>query len=116
VTFEALFVDGFGEDRRGRRAVAGDVGGLAGDLLHELGAHVLVLVLELDLLGDRDAVLGDGRGAPNFFSMRTLRPRGPSVTLTARASLRMPSRMVRRASAPVFVSVLSGFSAASFRR
>ena len=29
------------------------------DLLHHLGAHVLELVLELDLLGDRDAVLGD---------------------------------------------------------
>jgi hypothetical protein len=29
------------------------------DLLHHLGAHVLELVLELDLLGDGDAVLGD---------------------------------------------------------
>ena len=35
------------------------VGGLACDLLyHDLGAHVLELVLELDLLGDRDAILG----------------------------------------------------------
>jgi hypothetical protein len=37
--------------------------GLGGDFLDHLGAHVLEGVLELDLLGDRDAVLGDRRGA-----------------------------------------------------
>ena len=56
---DALGEDGAGEHGRGRRAVAGDVGGLAGDFLHHLGAHVLELVLELDFLGDGDAVLGD---------------------------------------------------------
>ena len=45
-------------------AVAGHVVGLGGHFLHELGAHVLEVVLELDLLGDGDAVVGDGRGAP----------------------------------------------------
>ena len=30
---------------------------------HHLRAHVLEFVLELDLLGHRNAVLGDGRGA-----------------------------------------------------
>ena len=35
--------------------------GLRGDFLHHLGAHVLERVLELDLLGDRDAVVGDRR-------------------------------------------------------
>src|SRR3989442_11508166 len=38
-----------GENRRGRRAVTGDVGGLGGDFLQHLCAHVLVGVLELDL-------------------------------------------------------------------
>src|SRR3546814_5456070 len=33
------------------------------DCAHHLGAHVLELVLELDFLGDGDAVLGDARGA-----------------------------------------------------
>ena len=33
-------------------------------VLHELGAHVLHLVAELDLLGDGHAVLGDGGAAP----------------------------------------------------
>jgi hypothetical protein len=47
----------------GGGAVAGDVIGLRGDLADHLGAHVLELVLELDLLGDGDAVLGDARGA-----------------------------------------------------
>ena len=61
-----------GEDRarehgRGGGAVAGDVGGLGGDLLHHLRAHVLELVLELDLLGDRDAVLGDVRRAEGLL-------------------------------------------------
>ena len=60
---EALVEDGLGEDGGGGGAVAGDVGGLGGDLLDHLGAHVLVLVLQLDLLGDGDAVLGDGRAS-----------------------------------------------------
>src|SRR5206468_12072012 len=37
-------------------------------------------------------------GEPNFFSMTTLRPRGPSVTLTASASLLTPRRLAWRAS------------------
>ena len=47
----------------GGGAVAGDVGGLGSDFLDHLRAHVLELVLQLDFLGDRHAVLGDGRGA-----------------------------------------------------
>ena len=60
---EALAENGLGEHGRRRRPVAGDVGGLRGDLLQHLGAHVLVGVLQLDFLGDGDAVLGDGRAA-----------------------------------------------------
>jgi hypothetical protein len=37
------------------------------------------LSVEFDLLGDGDAVLGDGRGAPKLLSITTLRPFGPSV-------------------------------------
>ena len=59
----ALAHDRLGEHGRGGGAVAGDVVGLRGDLAHHLGAHVLELVLELDLLGDGDAVLGDARRA-----------------------------------------------------
>src|SRR6185295_11881802 len=55
--------DGLGQHGRGGGAVAGEVVGLGGDLTDHLGAHVLELVLELDLLGDGDAVLGDARGA-----------------------------------------------------
>src|SRR5262249_744467 len=60
----ALEVDRLREDGRGGGAVTGDVGGLGGDLLHHLRAHVRELVLELDLLGDGDAVLGDRGRAP----------------------------------------------------
>ena len=59
----AFLDDRLGEHGRGRGAVTGEVGGLGGDLAHHLGAHVLELVLELDLLGDGHAVLGDARRA-----------------------------------------------------
>ncbi len=51
--------DRLGENGGSRRAVAGDVVGLGSDFAHHLRAHVLELVLKLDLLGDRHAVLGD---------------------------------------------------------
>ena len=60
---QALGDDDLGEQRGGGGAVAGDVVGLDGDFLDELGAHVLKRVLELDLLGDGHAVVGDGRRA-----------------------------------------------------
>src|SRR6201995_3260348 len=37
-------------------------------------------------------------GAPHFLSITTLRPRGPSVTLTVSASLSTPRSSARRAS------------------
>ena len=48
----------------GGGAVAGDVVGLLGDFLDQLGADLLVRVLEVDLLGDGDAVVGDRGCAP----------------------------------------------------
>ncbi len=75
---EAFAVDGLGEDGGGGGAVAGDVAGLAGGFLDELGAHVLVGVSQLDLLGDGDAVLGDGRAAPALVDdgVAAARPEG----------------------------------------
>ena len=52
------------EDGGGGGAIAGVVGGLAGGFLDQLGAHVLYLVAELNLLGDADAVLGDVWSTP----------------------------------------------------
>jgi hypothetical protein len=62
----------FADDRLGqhagrRGAVAGQVVGLGGDFAHHLGAHVLEPVLELDFLGDGDAVLGGARCAEGLF-------------------------------------------------
>jgi hypothetical protein len=59
----AFLDDRLGKHGRGCGAVAGEIAGLGRDLAHHLGAHVLELVLQLDLLGDGDAVLGDARGA-----------------------------------------------------
>src|SRR4026208_1846367 len=41
-------------------------------------------------------------GAPNFLSSTTLRPRGPSVTLTVSANLLTPASRARRASSSNF--------------
>ncbi|CAM5587212.1 hypothetical protein ATER59S_05216 [Aquamicrobium terrae] len=51
--------DGLRQDGRGGGAVPGDVVGLGGDLAHHLGAHVLELVFQLDLLRHRHAVFGN---------------------------------------------------------
>jgi hypothetical protein len=52
--------DALREHGGGGGAVTGVVAGLGSNFLDHLGAHVHELVLELDLLGDRDTVLGDG--------------------------------------------------------
>ena len=57
----ALADDRLGEHGGGRRAVAGDVVGLGSDLAGQLRAEVHERVLELDLLGDGDAVVDDAR-------------------------------------------------------
>src|SRR2546425_3932275 len=51
------------EHRRGRRSVPRHVLGLRGHFLEELGAHVLVGILQLDLFRDGDAVVRDRRRA-----------------------------------------------------
>src|SRR5581483_4225454 len=63
---EALTYESLGEDGGGGGAVAGDVVGLGGDLLDQLGPHVLEGVLQLHLLGDGHAVVGDG-GRPELL-------------------------------------------------
>src|SRR4051794_34019324 len=60
---ETLADDRLREHGRGRRAVAGDVVRRGGDLTDELRALVLEDVLDLDLAGDRDAVVRDRRRA-----------------------------------------------------
>ena len=59
----AFAEDGAGEHGGGRRAVAGECRGLVGHFVHELRAHVLERVFELDFLAHGDAVLGDRRAA-----------------------------------------------------
>ena len=69
---QAFLEDGVGQDGGGRGAVAGQVGGLLGHFDHELGAHVLEAVFQLDFLGDGDAVLGDGRAAEGLVDDHVL--------------------------------------------
>ena len=69
-----------GEEGRGRRAVAGEIGGLVGHLADELGAHVLELVGELDLARDRHAVVRD-RGHAGQALQHHVAPLGPERDL-----------------------------------
>ena len=60
---QALADQRLGQHGGGGGAVTRDVVGLGRHLLHQLGAEVLVRVVELDLAGDGDTVVGDGGGA-----------------------------------------------------
>jgi hypothetical protein len=62
-SLRAFLHDRLRQNRCGCGAVTGEVGGLRRDLAYHLRAHILELVLELDLLGDGNAVLGDARRA-----------------------------------------------------
>ena len=77
---QAFLVDGFREHGRRGGAVAGDVAGLAGDLTHELRAHVLVGVFQFDLLGHGHTVLGDG-GRAEFLVEDDVAARRPKRRL-----------------------------------
>jgi hypothetical protein len=80
-----------------RGAVAGEIGRLRRDFLHHLCAHVLDRIRKLDLLGDGDAVLGDGR-CTELLVDDDVSALGPRVTLTASASWSTPRFSAARAS------------------
>jgi len=71
---EALAVDGLGQDGGGRGAVAGHIRRLGRHFLHQLGAHVLISVLDLDFLGHGHAVLGACGGAELLVDDDVLAP------------------------------------------
>ena len=61
---QALANERLGQHGGGGGAVARDVVGLLGDFLDQLSADLLVRVLQLDLLGDGNPIVGDRGGAP----------------------------------------------------
>ncbi len=61
---QTLANERLGQHGGGGGAVARDVVGLLGDFLDQLSADLLVRVLQLDLLGDGHAIVGDRGGAP----------------------------------------------------
>src|SRR3954451_11025244 len=72
---QTLADDRLGQDGGGRGAVAGDVVGGRGDLAHELGALVLERVLDLDLAGDRHAVVRARRSTDLLVQADVAAPR-----------------------------------------
>src|SRR6266853_5146521 len=66
--------DRLGEHCRSSRAVPRDVRSFRGDFLHHLSAHVLELVLQLDFLGNRHAVLGYGGRTEGPFQYHIAAP------------------------------------------
>ena len=67
---EAFTHHGLRENRRGGGPVAGDAVGFGGDFLDELRAHVGEGISQLDLLGDGDAIVGDGRRSGELLQHR----------------------------------------------
>ncbi len=102
-SFCAFLNDSLTENGRSGRAVTSSVVGLGSNFAQHLCAHVFELVFEFDFLGDRYAVLGDARSAKDL-SITTLRPFGPSVTLTASARISTPRSIFSRAVRPNFTS------------
>ena len=93
----AVGEDRMREDGRGAGAVADHVAGPLGRLPQHLRAEVLLRVLEIEFLGDGDAVVADDRRSP-FSSISTDLDRGPSVTRTASANCVAPRKIFSRAS------------------
>lgn len=67
-----------GQDGGGSGSVAGDVVRLGRSLFKKLGAHILVRIGKLDLLGDGHAVVGDGGSAELLVQrdVAAFRPQG----------------------------------------
>ena len=65
---KALLGDGTSQHCGGGGAVTGLLVGVVGHILHQLGTDVLVLVLQVDALSHRHAVLGDLRAAPRLLN------------------------------------------------
>ena len=59
----ALGDKSLGQNGGGGGAVTSCIVGLGGDFANELCAHVLELILQFDLLGDGNAIVGDERAA-----------------------------------------------------
>ena len=59
----ALGDKSLGQNGGGGGAVTSCIVGLGGDFANELSAHVLELILQFDLLGDGNAIVGDERAA-----------------------------------------------------
>jgi hypothetical protein len=76
----ALPDDGLGDHRGGGGAVADDVVGLDRGFLDQLSAHVLELVLEVNLPRDRHAVVGD-HGRPGDLLQDDVAPLGAESRL-----------------------------------
>ena len=97
--------DRLAEDGGRGGAVTGDVVGLGGDLLGELGARCSGTrppsSISLAIVTPSLVIVG----GPNFLSSTTLRPRGPSVIRTASASWSMP--VAQRPDAPARQTVVA---------
>ena len=71
----AVGEDRVGKDGRSAGAVADHVAGSLRGLPKHLGAEILLGVLEIEFLGDGDAVIADDRRAPSLFDQDRFRLR-----------------------------------------
>jgi hypothetical protein len=96
---ESLAIDGLGQHGGGGRAVAGHGVGLGGRFLDQLRAEVLIRIIEVDVLGHRNAVLGHLGRAPALVQHGVAAPRaertrdGPGQ-LAHPGGQRLPSHVI----------------------
>ena len=53
--------DGLSQKGSSSSTVTGNIIGLAGNFINQLGTHVFKFIFRIDLLGDGDTVIGDQR-------------------------------------------------------
>ena len=93
----AVGEDGMRQDRRRAGAVADHVAGLFRRLTQHAGAKVLLAVLEIEFLGDRDAVVADDRRAPLTSRSAPISNADPVLPEWRRPSWVAPRRIFSRA-------------------
>ena len=65
--FQAFAIDCFAQDRGRGRTIASDIIGLAGCLFDQLRPEVFKRIIQFDVLGNRNPVLGNFWRAPTFI-------------------------------------------------
>src|SRR5699024_732134 len=79
---QTLADDGLGQQGSGGGTIAGHIVGLGGDFLHQLSAHVLKRIVQLDLLGDGHTIVGN-EGSAELLVQHHVAALGAEINLNS---------------------------------